>query len=407
MAYRWGTLDITRTVDEFERDLSFGEPGGLYAHRRPEFEGWTRISPVTELPELYYPQWRRKLQYLFSAIVTSLMLAVAFCVMILSLNLQGYIQPKNRYHPFYFVDFAVLSEEGAWFDAKSNIKCYIPVVLHVVCILTLNAIYRTVARKLTAWENHETQTAHDNSLILKRFLFEAFDCYIVLFYLAFYERDVDRLRIELVAVFNIDSFRRLATEILLPYLWHWATIGSKGKSDQEHPHDLHLDEYEQFDDYMEILIQFGYVTLFASAYPMASLVMAGAVWVEIRSDMYKLTNLCQKPLAGERIYDIGVWKSILHFLVWFSCLTNCLLFGFTSHQMMHYMPHFYIQDSEGESHLVHDKGWLAILIIFGLERVLIIVGLIMHAMIPVVPESLVIQLKRRQYLLSRQDLKKD
>lgn len=372
--------------------------GGLYSHRRPEFVGQTRTSPVTGGPELYYPHYRRKLQYLMSGAVTSLMLAVAFVVMILSLNLQGYIRPKNRYHPFYFGDFARLSEEGAWFDAKSNWKCYLPVVLHILCILTLNAIYRRLAKKLTDWENHETQTAHDNSLILKRFLFEAFDCYIVLFYLAFYERDVERLRDELVAVFNIDSFRRLAMEVIVPYLLHAV---DPNKNDKEHPHDLHLDEYEQFDDYMEIIIQFGYVTLFASAYPMASLVMAGAVWMEIRSDIYKLTYLCQKPLLpGERIQDIGVWKRILQCMVWSSCLTNCLLFGFSSDQMMHYMPHFYIRDEQGATHMVHDRGWIAIFIIFGLERALIVLGLILHALIPALPGSLAIQLHRRKYLLS-------
>ena len=157
---------------------------------------------------------------------------------------------------------------------------------------------------------------------------------------------------------------------------------------------------------MEILIQLGYVTLFASAYPLASLVMFAAVWIEIRSDIYKLTYLCQKP-AGERVSDIGMWKSLLQFMVWFSCLTNCLLFGFTSDQMMHYMPHFYIRDGEGTTHMVHDKGWIAILVIFGLERLLIFSGLILRAMIPAVPESLATKLRRRKYLLSLEAKKKD
>jgi anoctamin-10 len=380
-------------------EQDFNVEGGLYSHRRPEFVGDTRISPVTGESELYYPSYRRKLQYLVSAMATSLMLGVAFFVMILSLNLQGYIRPKNHYHPFYFGTFAKLSEEGAWFDANSNWMCFVPVVLHAICILSLNSLYRSVAGKLTDWENHETQAAYDHSLILKRFLFEAFDCYIVLFYLAFYERDVERLRVELVTVFNIDSFRRLALEVIVPYLLHSSPFYTQDKNNKEHPHDLHLDEYEQFDDYMEILIQFGYVTLFASAYPMASLMMAGAVWVEIRCDSYKLTHLCQKPLAMERIHDIGVWKRILQVMVWCSCLTNCLLFGFTSDQMMHYVPSFYIRDDEGRTHL-DQRGWMAILIIFGLERALIVIGLLLQALIPVVPESLAIRLQRRTYLLS-------
>jgi anoctamin-10 len=263
-----------------------------------------------------------------------------------------------------------------------------------VCILILNTGYREVARKLTDWENHETQDSYDNSLILKRFLFEAFDCYVVLFYLAFYERDVERLRMELIAVFNVDSFRRLFMEVILPMVLHSRV------SDDDHPQDLHLDEYEPFDDYMEILIQFGYVTLFASAYPLASLLMCAAVMIEIRSDCYKLTRLCQKPIS-ERVSSIGMWKSLFHGMVWFSCLTNCLLFGFTSDQMNHYLPSMYVEDDAGVTHLVHDRGWLAIFIIFGLERFLIYFGLAVHAMIPTIPEELKVELKRRRFVLSR------
>lgn len=247
LAYEWGTLEMTSDVMAAVMEADYNLDGGLYSHRRPEFVGFLRISPVTGEEELYFPSRRRKLQYAVSALVTCLMLTVAFWVMILSLNLQGYIRPRNQYHPFHFNDVAKLSMEGEIFDNKSAWMSFVPVVLHSVCILLLNSLYRRVSSKLTDWENHETQTAHDNSLILKRFLFEAFDCYIVLFYLAFYERDVERLRSELVAVFNIDTFRRLALEVAIPYMIHAIDPERKVKEDV---HDLHLDDYEQFDDYM-------------------------------------------------------------------------------------------------------------------------------------------------------------
>ena len=423
LAYRWGTLEMmdpNAVEDPVSRDNE------LYAadhhHRRPEFRGTTRKSPVTGQPELYFSPYRRKLQYLVSGLVTSVLLAVAFFVMILSLNLQGYIRPSShfRHHPFYFPRFAVLSEEGAWFDAASDWNSLLPVVLHAVCIFGLNTLYRRIASKLTDWENHESHTQHDNSLVLKRFLFEAFDCYIALFYLAFYERDVDRLRSELVAIFNIDSFRRLGTEVILPGLLHLRNHPRGGSDDADSVdgggahrhhsrHDLHLDAYEPFDDYMEVLIQFGYVVLFASAYPLASLFMAGALWFEMRVDAYKLTHFTQKPatLPGERTRDIGVWKQILAVTIWCSCLTNCLLFGYTSDQMMHYLPDFYIRDGAGVTHMVHDRGWIAILIIFGLERILIVTGLSLHTLIPTIPEGLVLRLRRRRFLLARQSKKAD
>ena len=116
--------------------------------------------------------------------------------------------------------------------------------------------------------------SHQNSLVLKRFLFEAFDAYLALFYLAFYEQDIIKLRSELVSVFNIDTFRRLLLEGVVPYVMQ--RIGSKGKKDVQAEakkyddlnrydvdssvilEELNKDGYEEFDDYIEMVIQFGY-----------------------------------------------------------------------------------------------------------------------------------------------------
>jgi len=338
-------------------------------------------------------------------VVTVIMLVVAFTIMIISLNVQGYIKPRSDddYHPFYYPRFASLAGKGELFDAMSSWKSFLPVIVHALSIQTLNKIYREMATRLTDWENHQSQTDYDNSLILKRFLFEAFDCYIALFYLGFYACDIERLRLELIAVFNVDSFRRILMEVVIPMLVH--KVNHKAQVDG-HPEDLDLDDYESFDDWLEILIQFGYVTLFASAYPLASLVMSVALMVELRSDCYKLTYVCRKP-KGEQVSSIGMWKKLLQFMVWFSCLTNCLLFGFTSDQMLHYMPDFYMRDEEGNTHIVQDKGWMAILVIFALERVLIYTGLALTAMIPSIPEHLLIKLKRRKYLLHKNQKKKE
>jgi len=122
----------------------------------------------------------------------------------------------NNPHPFHFPSFASLAERGAIFDQYHPWKSFIPTIIHVAMIFTLNSTYRNIAEMLTEWENHETEDSFRNSLVLKRFLFEAFDCYVALFYLAFYERDVDRLHMELKTVFNIDTFRRLTMECFIP-----------------------------------------------------------------------------------------------------------------------------------------------------------------------------------------------
>ena len=63
-----------------------------------------------------------------------------------------------------------------------------------------------------------TEKDWDNSLIIKRVLFEVFDCFLPLFYIAFYQLNVVALRRELVGLFWGDEIRRLITESLLPYV---------------------------------------------------------------------------------------------------------------------------------------------------------------------------------------------
>ena len=99
---------------------------------------------------------------------------------------------------------------------------------HVVVILTLNTIYSSVAEWLTSIEPHAEERAAERSMQLKRFGFEAFDCYIALFYLAFVQCDVRRLRVELISIYTIDSFRRVVTESVLPWVMQRC---SKSKGD--------------------------------------------------------------------------------------------------------------------------------------------------------------------------------
>ena len=63
-------------------------------------------------------------------------------------------------------------------------------------------------------------------------------------------------------------------------------------------------QYEgTFDDYLEMFIQFGYVTLFSSAYPLAGLCALFNNLIEVRSDAFKLCFIHQRPFP-ERVQVI-------------------------------------------------------------------------------------------------------
>merc|ERR1711972_1254786 len=69
-------------------------------------------------------------------------------------------------------------------------------------------------------------------------------------------------------------------------------------------------EYEQYDDFLEMVIEFGYITLFASAFPLAGLLSVACNLIEIKSDLFKLTRLYKRPEAS-RAANIGTWAKVL------------------------------------------------------------------------------------------------
>jgi len=444
LAYQWGTYALSHSHYERQHSVTYN------ANFVPTH---TRISPVTGEQEMYHPTYRRRLRYIGSGVVTIGMLCIAFIVMIVSLNVQGFISPqlnpgrwKNiEYHPFYIPYLDTLNEKGNIFDSTTSSswwRSYIPAILHMVCIMVLNTTYSKIATSLTQWENHETHQDYANALVLKRFLFEMFDCYVSLFYLAFFERDMDRLRLELVTIFNIDIVRRIATETVVPTimkklntnttivnfrrrLWCYrgkstnTTINNVQDNDDngaipatasvetrtDHTTFMNNstnndDEYEEFDDFMELMIQFGYITLFASAYPAAAFIVMIHNYFEIRSEIYKLCKNSRRP-RPYRCAGIGQWKTLFTGMVWCSALTNCLLVGFTSEQLMQYLPELYIEDKNGFVHLVHDKGYLTVFLIFGLEHGLLLLGLLICALIPMVPEEVEDKIDHLNYVRSQ------
>lgn len=84
--------------------------------------------------------------------------------------------------------------------------------------MILNLQFRKVASWCTERENHKYQSNFENSLIVKRFIFEFFDCFLPLIYFGWWELDFVTLRQNVIATFIADELRRVGTETLLPYL---------------------------------------------------------------------------------------------------------------------------------------------------------------------------------------------
>ena len=67
--------------------------------------------------------------------------------------------------------------------------------------------------------------------------------------------------------------------------------------------------YALYKDYLEMIIQYGYSTLFSAAFLFAPLLGFVNNYVEIRIDGWKMTTLCQRPYP-KPAEDIGTWQTV-------------------------------------------------------------------------------------------------
>merc|ERR1739844_581484 len=107
--------------------------------------------------------------------------------------------------------------------------------------------------------------------------------------------------------------------------------GDKEKNPQRKK-DFQLVEWGKqglFYEYLEMVIQYGFITIFVSAFPLAPLFALLNNVLELRLDAKKLIVLHRRPVAF-RVRDIGVWLHIMESLGRIAVVTNAFIIAFTS-----------------------------------------------------------------------------
>ncbi|KAF9968830.1 Anoctamin-7 [Actinomortierella ambigua] len=335
LAYRWNMLDYERR----ER-------------ARPEFKPTgVRISPITGKRELYYPRYKQLVSLIMSVIVVIVAIAIVVVSVGSLMVFNIWLRNKKTLNP--------------------NAVTVITAVLNLIVIVLLGTVYARVARVLTDAENHKRRTQYEDSMILKRFLFDFVNFYSTLFYIAYFkdtlgktllkdkgQEFVDRcdgscmgdLTIQLAIVFVGKQFINQVQEVAIP-LFHryWnqkqelaqkATLVGKYKEKAnkikppQWTKDVKLPTYspEMFEEYRELAIQFGFCTLFVTAFPIAPIFALLNNLIEIRVDAYKLLTQHRRPVS-QSAQDIGSWSKILALITHIAVLTNAILIAFQSNWM--------------------------------------------------------------------------
>ncbi|KRT85881.1 hypothetical protein AMK59_532, partial [Oryctes borbonicus] len=84
-----------------------------------------------------------------------------------------------------------------------------------------------------------------------------------------------------------------------------------------------------FPEYLEMVLQYGFVTIFVAAFPLAPFFALLNNILEMRLDARKLLTFYRRPVT-QRVRDIGVWYRILDSIGKLSVVTNGFIIAFTS-----------------------------------------------------------------------------
>lgn len=225
-------------------------------------------------------------------------------------------------------------------------------IINAIQIKVFNIVYSYLARILNNWENYETNSSYYDALSIKLYLFQFVNSYASLFYIAFAKgrfegctdnNCMDELSTQLTYIF-LTNIGLNVLELGWPFAYSkFKDYMERRRLEQLHAQGesvrLYMNSAEQqskkfiygtpLDDFMEVVIQYGYVVMFCSSFAMSPILALVINALEVRIDAWKLCYLTQRPFP-EIASSIGVWYSILVTISYFGALTNAAIVVFTA-----------------------------------------------------------------------------
>lgn len=323
-----------------ELNVKYGSYGKIFqiADKNNYFKAQEQLSLITGLPEERYSKKKRLFWYFLSFIEAMPFLLLGISLKIFYLTLKGFIIPGEF---FYFDTVGYIINE---YNVKNIIQMHILVdIFQIFLTSKINSIYTGVCFRSTQRENHRTNQSFENSYALKRFCFVFLNRFIHLGYIAFIKVDFEFLLHELNIIFILDEVRRVIVESLLPLFMKIIkrkqnNYMEKKEKDKKNPYiiekiaELQLENYENFDDYLEITIQVCYLVLFSGVFPQASYLSLIFNIIEYYSDNFKLTYKCYKRPLPLKANSIGCWFWLLNIFSFCCIFSNTFIFAFNLYQ---------------------------------------------------------------------------
>ena len=226
--------------------------------------------------------------------------------------------------------------------------------LNTVQIVLFNKFYGFVALKLNNYENHKLFSSYENSLVLKIFFFNFVNTFFSLVFVAFFNQVFpllnlckinnncyDSLTRQMMIIF-LTFFASNVGEILVPFITILVNVWKAKKSDSSYnsskysllnvdqviEQDYRKSDYHPsmeidgtVDDYMEMIMQFGFLNLFGMSFPLAFTLAFLNDIAEIQVDKMKLVRFKRRPVP-KGAANIGTWLVILDLISFLAIFSN-------------------------------------------------------------------------------------
>lgn len=346
--------------------------------------------------------------------------------------------------------FAIEIFIGEIYDGPGkSVLTFTPTVILTTCLPLITGALSTTAQRLNDFENYETETANGRALTAKLFILDFITSYMGIILTAFvyvpfgsvlapyldvfsrlfateaaraktakggqYTINPDRLRKQTIYFAVTASIVNFAMEVIVPYLKRQGVLKFKeikasrtGKAPEQSDavidappeekefldrvrSEAELPTYDVYTDLREMIIQFGYLSLFSVVWPLVPASYLVNNWFELRADAVKICVEMQRPTPW-RADTIGPWLDALSFLTWLGSIT------------MSALTYMFSNEGVGPDGRPHDiKGWGLLLSIFFSEHLYLFVhGLVRSAIQKI--DSPGRQKERRDRYLARQKL---
>mmetsp|Transcript_6784 Transcript_6784/g.10767 ORF Transcript_6784/g.10767 Transcript_6784/m.10767 type:complete len:757 (-) Transcript_6784:247-2517(-) len=372
LAMEWGMTDF----EEAEKD-------------RPEFKGDIINSYIDGKPMLYFPKEKLQTRRRISRIVIStFIVCVLICVICIFIFKSIMKHSSNTIEDTYYSPIA----SG----------------LNAIQIQIFNIIYSTVSVWLNNAENFRTDTEYEDGLVAKTFAFQFVNSYATFYYTAFakpvwegcdygyldeYNSCMYDVAYSLAIIFGTRVVMSQITNVLIPRMkakkrMKAELAGTEGKVLSQPETEYVLEPYDAMmgvlGDYAELSIQFGYVTLFVVAFPLAPLLAWLANYIEIGSDGQKLLYEHQRAMpTGNQ--DIGTWQAIFGMLSSIAVVTNAALVAFTTGMLA------------GRGWSTTEELWAFVLAQYAVFGMMALFSYVVED----VPEPVTTQIARSEFIISK------